>query len=369
MTHLADASSLVQANAQLPVSWYIEPQVHDIEQQNLFCRSAYYLGHALMVPNMGDFHAISWLDEAKTIVHSQNGIECLSNICRHRQAIMLNGRGNTSNIVCPLHRWTYDLKGNLLGAPHFQQNPCLKLDSIPLTNWNGLLFTGPRDVLADLGHIGVMKDLDFKGYIFDRYEITSYPFNWKTFIEVYLEDYHVAPFHPGLGQFVDCNSLQWEFGDWYSIQTVGVHEALNKPGTATYKRWHEQVLTYNNGTPPIHGAIWMLYYPNIMIEWYPNVLVISTILPTGPQSCKNIVEFYYPEEIALFERDLVEAEQAAYRETAKEDEEICTRMQRGRHALYLQGKNETGPYQSPLEDGMIHFHEFLHRELDPFLTT
>src|SRR5437870_1310062 len=38
---------------------------------------------------------------------------------------MLKGRGNAENIVCPLHRWTYDLKGALLGAPHFDEQPCV----------------------------------------------------------------------------------------------------------------------------------------------------------------------------------------------------------------------------------------------------
>ena len=28
---------------------------------------------------------------------------------------------------------------------------------------------------------------------------------------------------------------------------------------------------------------------------------------------------------------------------------------------------EAGPYQSPLEDGMRHFHEFVRRELRPYL--
>jgi len=27
----------------------------------------------------------------------------------------------------PLHRWTYDLKGELLGRPHFAESPCVKL--------------------------------------------------------------------------------------------------------------------------------------------------------------------------------------------------------------------------------------------------
>jgi len=35
----------------------------------------------------------------------------------------------------------------------------------------------------------------------------------------------------------------------------------------------------------------------------------------------------------------------------------------GRNALHRQGRREEGPYQSPMEDGMQHFHEFLHREL------
>jgi hypothetical protein len=33
----------------------------------------------------------------------------------------------------------------------------------------------------------------------------------------------------------------------------------------------------------------------------------------------------------------------------------------------MRGLDECGPYQSPLEDGMQHFHEFLRRELEPHL--
>ena len=47
--------------------------------------------------------------------------------------------------------------------------------------------------------------------------------------------------------------------------------------------------------------------------------------------------------------------------------EIITRMTEGRRALWRQGRSETGPYQSPLEDGMVHFHEFLRREIGPRL--
>lgn len=368
MTDIATSEQLSRVSAQPPLSWFFDPNVLEVEQRVLFDQGPGYVGHELMVPNLGDYHVLEHMDSAKMLVRNDNGVELLSNICRHRQAIMLQGRGSARNIVCPLHRWTYQMDGQLLGAPHFPQNPCLHLNKTPLQNWNGLLFSGQRDIAGDLATVPAFREIDFSGYVLDRIEVDEYNFNWKTFIEVYQEDYHVVPFHPGLGQFVDCNDLQWEFGEWYSVQTVGINNALRKPGSPVYEKWAEQVLRYNNGELPKYGAIWLTYYPNIMIEWYPNTLVVSSIVPRGVDACTNIVEFYYPEDIALFERDYVEAEKQAYRETAVEDDIICLRMHQGRRALYKQGIEEVGPYQSPTEDGMLHFHEFLRRSLEPHLS-
>ncbi|MEO5699009.1 MAG: aromatic ring-hydroxylating dioxygenase subunit alpha [Casimicrobiaceae bacterium] len=363
MSDLATADRLRPAISQLPVSSYCDPRVFDAESRLLLPHGPGYVGHELMVPNPGDYYALAWRDNAQALVRNARGVELLSNICRHRQAIMLEGRGNARNIVCPIHRWTYDLKGELLGAPHFADKPCLNLGRWPMQNWNGLLFDGPRDVRHDLAGLSVLRDFDFSNHVLDRVEIKECDYNWKTFIEVYLEDYHVQPFHPGLGQFVTCSDLAWQFGEWYSVQTVGINNGLAKPGTHAYERWHKAVLAYYRGEVPKHGAIWMVYYPNIMLEWYPHVLIVSTLIPRGIDRTTNVVEFYYPEEIALFEREFVEAEQAAYLETAVEDDEIARRMDAGRAALYRQGRSEEGPYQSPLEDGMQHFHEFLRREL------
>ena len=149
---------------------------------------------------------------------------------------------------------------------------------------------------------------------------------------------------------------------------MGINHDLVHPGTPVYAKWHEQLLRQTAGKIPARGAIWMLYYPNVMLEWYPHVLIISTLLPAGADRCTNVVEFYYPEDIALFEREFVEAEQAAYRETAAEDDEICKLLTAGRRALYKQGINEVGPYQSPMEDGMVHFHEFLQREVGRYIS-
>ncbi|MCE7915106.1 MAG: aromatic ring-hydroxylating dioxygenase subunit alpha [Nitrosomonas sp. PRO4] len=370
MSNMAEISKLTEMSVQLPVDWYLDPKILEIEKRILFEQGPGYVGHEAMVPNIGDYYVPESMNNAKVLVHNKQGVELLSNVCRHRQALLLQGRSNIKSIVCPIHRWTYALDGKLLGAPHFDQNPCLNLDKTLMQNWNGLLFAGKRKVSQDLSNLSmkIQRDLDFSGYLLDRIQIDHYECNWKTFIEVYLEDYHVDPFHPGLGKFVDTNKLDWEFGDWYSAQTVAINNTrLQKSGSVVYAKWHEQVLQQTQGAMPPHGAIWLLYFPNIMLEWYPYTLVISTIIPTGVENCTNIIEFYYPEDIALFERDFVAAEQAAYKETAREDEEICRLMTAGRRALYTQGISETGPYQMPLEAGMEHFHRFLRREISPFL--
>ncbi len=354
---------------QLPVTSYFDDALFRREQELIFQHGPRYLGHALAIPEAGDYYALPQEGEGRALVRTPQGVELISNVCRHRQALMLRGRGQVgasrSNIVCPLHRWTYNLKGELVGAPHFAQDPCLDLNRYKVREWNGLLFEdNGHDVATELAQLGPRAALDFDGYVLDKVQVHECDYNWKTFIEVYLEDYHVGPFHPGLGQFVTCEDLSWEFGRHHSVQTVGIHKDLAKPGSAVYQRWHEQVLKFRDGEPPQQGAIWLTYYPHIMVEWYPHVLVVSTLFPKGPQKTTNIVEFYYPEEIAAFERDFVEAHQAAYMETCVEDDEIALRMDAGRRALMERGDNEVGPYQSPMEDGMQHFHEWYRREMN-----
>ena len=357
--------ALGRSATQLPVSSYFDETLFRDEQRLIFDACPRYVGHELAVPEKGDYHALAHEGDGRVLVHGERGVELMSNVCRHRQALMLRGRGATGGqVVCPIHRWTYGLDGRLAGAPHFADDPCLDLKRWALQRWGGLLFeAGRRQVAADLAGLGPAATLGFDGYVFDRAIVHTCDYNWKTFVEVYLEDYHVGPFHPGLGHFVSCDDLRWEFGDMHSVQTVGVHRGLAQPGSAVYRRYHEALRAYRGDAPPPQGAIWLTYLPTTMVEWYPEVLVVSTLHPVSPQKTVNLVEFFYPEEVALFERDLVEAQQAAYMETCDEDDEIALRMDAGRRALAARGDDEVGPYQSPMEDGMRHFHAWYRRAM------
>ena len=127
--------ALERSRSQLPVSSYFDVRLFQQEQERIFESFAHYLGHTAAVPEVGDFLALAQEGEGRALMHTRDGVELISNVCRHRQAIMLKGRGRTqgqSHIVCPLHRWTYDLRGQLLGAPHFAEDPCLSLRNYPV---------------------------------------------------------------------------------------------------------------------------------------------------------------------------------------------------------------------------------------------
>jgi len=362
MSDIATRAQLAPGVSQFPVEWYFDEKLFELEKKLIFDAGPGYVGHELMVPELYNYRSTEWTDHSHLIVRQPDGCYQMSNVCRHRQAIMLQGAGTAQNVVCPIHRWTYDTQGELIGAPHFPANPCLNLHKTRLESWNGLLFKGPRSANADLSGMKVAGEFDFTGYRLAHVELHECKYNWKTFIEVYLEDYHVVPYHPGLGNFVTCDDLTWQFADWYSVQKVGI-TSLMKEGSPVYARWQKAVREYYaaNQLSFKQGAVWLTYYPNVMVEWYPHVLVVSTLVPQDVQKTLNVVEFYYPEDIALFEPEFVQAEQAAYMETAIEDDDIGERMDRGRWALLKQGRNEVGPYQSPTEDGMQHFHEFYRR--------
>jgi choline monooxygenase len=360
MSDVGARALLQPGKSQLPVEWYFDEKLFELEKKLIFDAGPGYVGHELMVPEVHDYRSQEWNDHARLLTRQPDGFYEMSNVCRHRQAIMLQGSGNAKNIVCPIHRWTYDAAGELIGAPHFPANPCLNLAKQKLENWQGLLFKGPR-----LGQCRSCRN-ESRG----RAEVRRLQAGPRRTAPVQLQ---LEDLHRGLPRGLPRRALPPGPGQLRHLRRPDVavrrlvfgaarrHHLAGQARFATYQQWHKAVLDYYNGQLPPHGAIWLTYYPNIMVEWYPHVLVVSTLIPQDVDRTMNVVEFYYPEDIALFEPEFIKAEQAAYMETAIEDDDIGERMDRGRRALMKQGRSEVGPYQSPMEDGMQHFHEFYRR--------
>ena len=100
MSELTAASVLTKTSPALPVDWYFDPKIYELELKLLFEQGPGYVGHELMVPESGDYHVLDWMHGGgKMLVRNEGGVELMSNVCRHRQALMLKGRGSAKNIV------------------------------------------------------------------------------------------------------------------------------------------------------------------------------------------------------------------------------------------------------------------------------
>src|SRR5688572_27563039 len=88
---------LQQAASQLPVHSYFDEALFSREMELIFQHGPRYLGHELAVPEPCDYYALPQEGEGRALVRTPNGVELISNICRHRQAVMLRGRGSVSS--------------------------------------------------------------------------------------------------------------------------------------------------------------------------------------------------------------------------------------------------------------------------------
>lgn len=278
------------------------------------------------------------------IQKNEQATKVISNSCLHRGAIIVNDtQPYQGNIVCPLHRWTYDQDGQLLGNPIDNFTGCLP--STPTYEWNNFLFSSTMDIQFPK-HL--VPFFDTSNYVHTKTEIMKLNFSWEVFIEVYLDLYHVKPFHPGLGNFVDMNQYKWHFDEHWSIQEVKYNKTMSNPN----KHFNElQKMIRSNYSDTVYGALWATIYPNMTLEYYPNMIVMSTVWPETESTCINLIEYHHVDSVSAFDQEFVETQLAAYYSTALEDVEIGERIQHGRTKSYDQY-----PYHPQLEHGIAKFY-------------
>lgn len=347
----------------LPPSWYLDPEIYERERRELFDAGPRYVGRTAMVPRDGDYAALEGASAGLLLVRRHGRVGLVSNVCRHRQALMLHGRGNAKRIVCPIHNWTYELDGRQTAAPHFEQNPCLDLPTYDAAEWRGLVFTGPGDPADDLAPLDDWPELDAGDYALDRVDVEEHPINWKSFMEVFLENYHVSAVHPGFRKFVNQADLQAPLrqaqGARFHAEVVSARWPLGAPGSPKFDEYQRLLLEITGGEAPPFGAIWISYFPATLIEYYPYAMIVTAYDPLGPELTRLSSQYYFTREVRESRPDFVAASHAVFAEVTDEDHEASVRLHAGRRALWQQGVERQGPYQEPMERGLRHFHQWL----------
>ena len=335
-----------------PTAWYTDANFLALEKEKVFGCAWQLVGRAEQVAQPGQFFTADIAGESIIVARSEDGkLRAFSNVCRHRAGPVAEGEGHCKRFRCAYHGWTYTLDGALLGTPefdgvkNFDQSAHL-LPQFQAKTWGGLIFanldaTAPplTETLEDLPERLAGRGMSrMKLAARKEWELDT---NWKTYVDNYLEGYHIPLVHPGLNQEIDYGRYSTETKRFYSIQ----HSPI-RPDQATNLRLSE-------GAEEAALFIWV--YPNLMLNIYPDNYSTNLIVPLGPERTLTIFEWYFRDPDAPETQEKLKQTLAFSDEIQIEDIKICEAVQRGLRSRHY----EQGRYSVRRENGVHHFHGLL----------
>jgi choline monooxygenase len=335
----------------LPATFYTDTAAFALEKEKIFARTWQVVGHRHQLANPGDFFTVDLQGEPLLFVRGAQGeLRGFYNVCRHRAGPPAEGCGSRKLFRCGYHGWTYGLDGKLISAPEFENvqkfDPAyFALKPVRVEEWFNLIFVNLDPDAVPLGQsLGELpKQAERFGFcgmkLFERrtYEMKC---NWKTYIDNYLEGYHLPSVHPGLNRELDYNA--------YTVEPYARHVRQFSPirgaqsGDTTPRRYQEteQDLTTD--------YFWI--FPNWMLNCYPDNVSLNIVLPLETERSLAIFEWYVPEN------DLGGTAAKAGVEFSDqiqiEDIAICETVQKNLHSRSY----ERGRYSVKQEKGVHAFH-------------
>lgn len=335
----------------LPGELYFDPSVAAQEKERIFSRTWQVVGHHDQVAKAGDYFTTQLVGEPLLIVRGAEGeLRAFYNVCRHRAGPPAEGCGSRKLFRCVYHGWTYNLDGSLNHATEADGIEGFRAEDFALApvrceEWFHLVFVNldadARPLRQCLGDLPRQAErFPFESMkLFERrtYDMKC---NWKTYVDNYLEGYHLPTVHPGLNRELDFNAYVVEPHASHVRQWSPIRGA--QPGDATPRRYQEarEDLTTD--------YFWA--FPNWMLNCYPDNVSLNVVLPLEPERSLAIFEWYLPGED--LGSDAARASVQFSDEIQKEDVAICEAVQKNLHSRsYRRGR-----YSVKQEKGVHAFH-------------
>ncbi|MEO5904781.1 MAG: aromatic ring-hydroxylating dioxygenase subunit alpha [Gemmatimonadaceae bacterium] len=348
----------IRTSSTLPGSVYFDEAYFKLQQDRVFARSWQYAADAGRMKAPG--HVLPFtllegcLDEPLVITSDKNAeLRCLSNVCTHRGALVVEGEGHLKSLRCRYHGRRFGMDGSFTSMPEFDDTVGFPsaadcLPRLPLEKWGPLLFTSIspafdfNEMMAPVNERVSWMPLDE----FRRDTKTSRDYlidaNWALYCDNYLEEFHIPYVHQGLSEKLDYGAYYTETFPLASLQM-----GIAKPG--------EPVFDLPAGHPDYGKRIAAFYFwlfPNLMLNFYPWGLSMNVVNPLGTSRTRvSFVSYVWNESLR---------EQGVGGDLHKvemEDEEVVESVQRGVSSrLYDRGR-----FSVRREVGTHHFHHMLAR--------
>ena len=96
---------------------FTDPDIYELEQENIFGRTWQFLAHESELKEPGDYVTRWMVNDPVIVLKNRDGeIKAFLNSCSHRGVHLCTAdRGNKKTFTCPYHGWSYNLDGELIG--------------------------------------------------------------------------------------------------------------------------------------------------------------------------------------------------------------------------------------------------------------
>ena len=317
----------------LAAALYRDPAVYEKERFRVFGHSWLMIAHESQLPLPGDYVAASPAGYPVIVVRGEDGkVRGFHNVCRHRAGPLAeDGTGHCERqLTCRYHGWRYALDGRLASARDF--GPAKDFDpreyglhALGCESWRGFIFVKIAPDPAPLEHAvraldARTRDMPLESFRFVRQSRHEIRCNWKTYVENYLEGYHIPLVHPRLNSFVDATRYEVEVD-----APVVIHHAPPRDGV------------------PVAG-LWAWLWPCLGINVYGHGLMMERMWPLGHDRTQLDYLYYFPDDAS---EALVKSAISSSEQTTLEDKWITEAVQRNLDAgIYTAGrlspKHESG---------------------------
>ena len=99
---------------------YIDPEIFELEMEQLWSNTWIYVGHVSQVPRPGDYATTDIATRPVVMVRHEDGtVRVLMNRCAHKGSKVVSApAGNTGRFFrCPYHGWAYNTDGSIRAIP------------------------------------------------------------------------------------------------------------------------------------------------------------------------------------------------------------------------------------------------------------
>jgi phenylpropionate dioxygenase-like ring-hydroxylating dioxygenase large terminal subunit len=235
---LRESTDTYLGSEDLDISRWTSREFFDLEVEKLWRKTWQMACRESLVSKPGDYFVYDIVNDSIVITRNDAGeLKGYYNSCLHRGRALKRGSGQTENLRCPYHGWSWNLDGEFQGAPCQWDFPhvdaeTFKLPEVAVATWGGWVFINMADDPVDFKeHLDILPQHMDQWKHEQRYlsahveKVISA--NWKAVLEAFIESYHAIATHPQLMPFQAIDNSQYDvWGDNVS-RTITAYGVVN----------------------------------------------------------------------------------------------------------------------------------------------